>query len=53
MELNEIQNDLNLKHKFNEVGVPDFYNFLPVQYVETHRFACKIKSMFSSTYLSM
>jgi hypothetical protein len=53
MELIEFQNDSNLKRKFNEVGVPDFYNFLPVSYVETHRFACKIKSMFSSRYLFM
>jgi hypothetical protein len=51
MELIEIQNDSNIKRKFNEVGVPNFYNFLPVRYVETHRFTCKIKSMFSSTYL--
>jgi hypothetical protein len=29
MELIEIQNDSNLKRKFNEVGVPQFYNFLP------------------------
>lgn len=42
MELIEIQNDSNLKHKFNKVGVPDFYNSLPVRYVETRRFSCKI-----------
>ncbi|XP_060836290.1 general transcription factor II-I repeat domain-containing protein 2B-like [Rhopalosiphum padi] len=50
MELIEIQNDSNLKNKFNEVGVPDFYNFVPTRFVETRRFASKIISMFSSTY---
>uniref|UniRef100_A0A2H8TZF9 General transcription factor II-I repeat domain-containing protein 2B n=1 Tax=Melanaphis sacchari TaxID=742174 RepID=A0A2H8TZF9_9HEMI len=53
IELIKIQNDSNLKNKFNEAGVPDFYNFLPIRYVETCRFACKIISMFSNTYLSM
>ncbi|KAF0761871.1 zinc finger MYM-type protein 1-like [Aphis craccivora] len=33
-------------------GVPDFYKFVPVRYVETFKFACKIISMFSSTYQS-
>jgi len=47
---NEIQNDSNFKNKFNKIGVPDFYNFVPIQYVETRRFASKIISMFSSTY---
>lgn len=27
-----------------------FYNVVPVRYVETRRFTCKIMSMFSSTY---
>jgi len=50
MELIEIQNDSNLKNKFNDVGVPDFYSFVPTRYVEIRRFASKIISMFSSTY---
>jgi hypothetical protein len=45
IELIEIQNDSNLKHRFKEVSVPDFYNFLPVRYVETRRFTYKIKSV--------
>jgi hypothetical protein len=48
MELIEIQNDSNLKNKFNDVGVPDFYSFVPTRYVEIRRFAIKIISMFSS-----
>jgi 17beta-estradiol 17-dehydrogenase/3beta-hydroxysteroid 3-dehydrogenase/mitotic-spindle organizing protein 1 len=47
----EIQNDSNSKRTFNEVGLMNFYTFWPVRYVENRRFACKIKSMFSSTYL--
>ncbi|KAL4152891.1 hypothetical protein QTP88_000724 [Uroleucon formosanum] len=34
MELIEIQNDSNLKNKFNDVGVPDFYSFVPTRYVK-------------------
>lgn len=50
MELIEIQNDSNLKNKFYEVGTPDFYRYVLAQYVEIRKFACKIISMFSSTY---
>jgi len=41
---------LNVHNKFNEVDVSDFYNIVPVRYLEIRRFACKMISMFSSIY---
>ncbi|XP_045442552.1 general transcription factor II-I repeat domain-containing protein 2-like [Pipistrellus kuhlii] len=51
MEVIEIQCDSNLKAKFSEVGVPEFYKYLPARFENTRKFAYEIISMFGSTYL--
>ncbi|KAJ8878576.1 hypothetical protein PR048_019154 [Dryococelus australis] len=40
-----------LKIKFNEVGIPKFYSYLPSQCSEMHQFAAVILAMFGYTYL--
>lgn len=50
MKLIEILNDSNLKNKFNEVRILDFYKYVSAQYVKTRRFASKIISMFNRSY---
>ncbi|KAL0830180.1 hypothetical protein ABMA28_003637 [Loxostege sticticalis] len=50
MEVVEIQCQTHLKQKFDSVGALDFYKFLPAEYQEIRKFACKIISMFGSTY---
>jgi hypothetical protein len=50
MEVIDIQCDSNLKAKFIEVGVSEFYKYLPVRFENTRRFAYEIMSMFGSTY---
>lgn len=50
MEAVEIQCDSNLKAKFIEVGVPEFYKYLPAKFENTRKFSYEIMSMFGSTY---
>lgn len=50
MEVIEIQCDSDLKAKFSEVGVPEFYKYLPARFENTRKFAYEIISMFGSTY---
>lgn len=50
MEVIEIQCNSNLKAKFIEVGVPEFYKYLPARFENTRKFAYEIISMFGSTY---
>lgn len=50
MEVIEIQCQTHLKEKFDSVGTFEFYKYLPFQYQEMRKFACKILSMFGSTY---
>ncbi|KAK1331662.1 hypothetical protein QTO34_009634, partial [Cnephaeus nilssonii] len=46
MEVIEIQCDSDLKAKFSEVGVPEFYKYLPARFENTQKFAYEIISMF-------
>ncbi|XP_075423872.1 general transcription factor II-I repeat domain-containing protein 2-like [Ascaphus truei] len=50
MEVIEIQCDSVLKAKYSEVGVPEFYKYLPAMFENTRKFAYEIISMFGSTY---
>lgn len=50
MEVIEIQCQTHLKQKFDSVGTFEFYKYLPVQYQEISKFACKTLAMFGSTY---
>lgn len=50
MDVIEIQCQTHLKQQFNDVGSSEFYKYLPVQYEELRNFACKVISMFGSTY---
>ncbi|GFW04334.1 hypothetical protein TNCV_877071 [Trichonephila clavipes] len=45
MEVIEIQCDSNLKAKFVEVDVPEFYKYLPATFENTGKFADEIISM--------
>ncbi|UYV75177.1 hypothetical protein LAZ67_12002754 [Cordylochernes scorpioides] len=50
MEVIDIQCDSDLKAKFIEVGVSEFYKYLPARFENTRKLAYEIKSMFGSTY---
>ena len=50
MEVIEIQCDSDLRTKFNELGVPEFYKYLPIRFKNIRELAFKILSMFGSTY---
>ncbi|UYV63692.1 hypothetical protein LAZ67_2005323 [Cordylochernes scorpioides] len=45
-----IQCDSDLKAKFIEVGVSEFYKYLPARFENTRKLAYEIMSMFGSTY---
>ncbi|UYV78644.1 PAX9 [Cordylochernes scorpioides] len=50
MEVIDIQCDSDLKAKFIEVGVSEFYKYLPARFENTRKLAYKIMSMFGNTY---
>lgn len=50
MAVIEIQCDSDLKAKFSEVGMPEFYKYLPARLENTQKFAHEIISTFGSTY---
>lgn len=50
IEIIEIQCDSDLNEKVREVGVREFYRYLPAKYVNTRKFAHEIVSMFRSIY---
>ncbi|UYV66761.1 hypothetical protein LAZ67_4002786 [Cordylochernes scorpioides] len=50
MEVIDIQCYSDLKAKFIEVGVSEFYKYLPARFENTRRLAYEIMSMFGSTY---
>ncbi|UYV75065.1 GTF2IRD2 [Cordylochernes scorpioides] len=50
MEVIDIQCDSDLKAKFIEVGVSEFYKYLPARFENTRILAYEIMSMFGSTY---
>ncbi|UYV85098.1 hypothetical protein LAZ67_X004559 [Cordylochernes scorpioides] len=50
MEVIDIQCDSDLKAKFIEVGVSEFYKYLPARFENTRKLAYEIISMFGSTY---
>ncbi|UYV81730.1 GTF2IRD2B [Cordylochernes scorpioides] len=50
MEVIDIQCDSDLKAKFIEVGVSEFYKYLPARLENTRKLAYEIMSMFESTY---
>ncbi|UYV74131.1 GTF2IRD2 [Cordylochernes scorpioides] len=50
MEVIDIQCDSDLKAKFIEVGVSEFYKYLPARFENTRKLAYEIMSMFGSTY---
>ncbi|UYV69004.1 GTF2IRD2 [Cordylochernes scorpioides] len=50
MEVIDIQCDSDLKGKFIEVGVSEFYKYLPARFENTRKLAYEIMSMFGSTY---
>ncbi|UYV68357.1 hypothetical protein LAZ67_5004044 [Cordylochernes scorpioides] len=50
MEVIDIQCDSDLKAKFIEVGVSEFYKYLPARFENTRKLAYGIMSMFGSTY---
>ncbi|KAJ8897934.1 hypothetical protein PR048_003292 [Dryococelus australis] len=50
MALIDIQCDTVLKYKFNEVGIPKFYSYLPSHCSEMCQFATRILAVFGSTY---
>ncbi|UYV76139.1 GABARAPL1 [Cordylochernes scorpioides] len=52
MEVIDIQCDSDLKAKFIEVGVSEFYKNLPARFENTRKLAYEIMSMFGSTYRS-
>ncbi|KAK1344516.1 hypothetical protein QTO34_013213, partial [Cnephaeus nilssonii] len=45
-----LTSDSDLKAKFNDVGVPEFYKYLPNGFENTRKFTYEIISMFGSTY---
>jgi hypothetical protein len=49
MELIEMQCDSILKDKYNEIGIPQFFSYLPSQYSKMRQFAARILAMFGST----
>ena len=52
MELMELQCDTLLKQKYAEVGIPEFYKFLPSdKFPKLCAFALRILAMFGSTYV--
>ncbi|UYV66294.1 GTF2IRD2 [Cordylochernes scorpioides] len=50
MEVIDIQCDSDLKAKFIEVVVSEFYKYLPARFENTRKLAYEIMSMFGSTY---
>ncbi|UYV66763.1 hypothetical protein LAZ67_4002788 [Cordylochernes scorpioides] len=50
MEVIDIQCYSDLKAKFIEVGVSEFYKYLPARFENTRKLAYEIMSMFGSTY---
>lgn len=51
-ELIELQCDSMLQSKYQEIGVPEFYKFLPShQFPEIKKFVARIMAMFGSTYI--
>ncbi|UYV66580.1 GTF2IRD2 [Cordylochernes scorpioides] len=50
MEVIDIQCDSDLKAKFIEVGVSEFYKYLPARFENTRKLAYEIMPMFGSTY---
>ncbi|UYV70371.1 hypothetical protein LAZ67_7002744 [Cordylochernes scorpioides] len=50
MEVIDIQCDSDLKAKFIEVGVSEFYKYLPARFENTRKLAYEIMSMFGSIY---
>ncbi|UYV77686.1 hypothetical protein LAZ67_15001937 [Cordylochernes scorpioides] len=46
----DIQCDSDLKAKFIEVGVSEFYKYLPARFENTRKLAYEIMSMFGGTY---
>ncbi|UYV64210.1 GTF2IRD2 [Cordylochernes scorpioides] len=50
IEVIDIQCDSDLKAKFIEVGVSEFYKYLPARFENTRKLAYEIMSMFGSTY---
>ncbi|UYV65724.1 GTF2IRD2 [Cordylochernes scorpioides] len=46
----DIQCDSDLKAKFIEIGVSEFYKYLPARFENTRKLAYEIMSMFGSTY---
>jgi len=51
MELLEIQSDSSLGAKYLEVGIHDFFSYLPERFTNFRRFATRIMAMFGSTYV--
>lgn len=51
MELLEMQSDSSLRSKYFEVGIPDFFSYLPERFINFRRFGTRILAMFGSTYL--
>ena len=51
MELLEIQSDSSLGSKYLEVGISDFFSYLPERFRNFRKFTTRIMAMFSSTYL--
>ncbi|UYV79854.1 hypothetical protein LAZ67_18000920 [Cordylochernes scorpioides] len=50
MEVIDIKCDSDLKAKFIEVSVSEFYKYLPARFENTRKLAYEIMSMFGSTY---
>ena len=46
-----MQSDSSLKAKYLEVGIPDFFSYLPERFINFRRLATRIVVMFGSTYL--
>ena len=51
MELLEKQSDSSLRAEYIEVGIPDFFSYLPVRFINFIKFATRIVAMLGSTYL--
>ena len=51
MELLEIQSNSILKEKYLEVGIPEFFSYIPENFKTYRMFVSRIMAMFGSTYL--
>ena len=51
MELINLKSDVNLKQKFQDVHLVNFYSYLPIdKYSQVRNFAIRLLALFGSTY---